>query len=69
VEIRKDRTTRRLWLSQCSHAEKVLERFNIDNAKPMSTPLPNYFRLSIVKCPKINDEVKDMSKVPYASVI
>ena len=41
----------------------------MDNAKPVSTPLANHFRLSTNQCPKIDDEVKDMSKVPYVSVV
>lgn len=48
MEIRIDRTTRRLWLFQDNHVEKVLERFNINNAKLISIPLMNHFRLCIV---------------------
>ena len=39
----------------------------MDNAKLGSTPLANHFKLSIAQCPKTNDEVKNMSKVSYAS--
>ena len=45
MEIHKDRASRRLWLSQYSYVKRVLERFNMDNAKPLSTPLVNHFRL------------------------
>ena len=69
MEIHKDRASKRLWVSQRSYVKRVLERFNMDNAKPISTPLANHFRLSTNKCPKTDDEVKDMSKVPYASVV
>ena len=69
MEIHRDRASRRLWLSQHSYVKRVLERFNMDDAKPLSTPLANHFRLSTNQCPKIDDEVKDMSKVPYASVV
>ena len=41
----------------------------MDNAKPISTPLANHFRLSTSQCPKTDDEVNDMSKVPYASAV
>jgi hypothetical protein len=44
-----------------------MERLSMNNAKPVSTPLANHFRLSIAQCPKTDDEVKDMSKVSYAS--
>jgi hypothetical protein len=39
------------------------------NAKPVSTPLANHFRLSTSQCPKIVEETEDMSKVPYASAV
>ena len=45
----------------------MMERLSMNNAKPVSTPLANHFRLSIAQCPKTDDEVKDMSKVSYAS--
>ena len=47
----------------------MLERFNIENAKPVSTPLENHFRLSTTQCPKTNDDVHDMPKVSYASAM
>ena len=69
MEIRRDRASRRLWLSQCSYVEKVLDRFSMGNAKPVSTPLANHFRLSTAQCPKTDDEVQVMSKVPYTSAV
>ena len=46
MEIRRDRALGRLWLSQSSYVGKVLERFSMENAKPVSTPLANHFILS-----------------------
>ena len=69
MEIHRDRASGRLWLSQYSYVKRVLERFNMDDAKPVNTPLANHFRLSTNQCPKTDDEVKDMSKVPYASAV
>ncbi|KAL6332395.1 hypothetical protein AAG906_004970 [Vitis piasezkii] len=69
MEIHRDRASRRLWLSQYSYVKRVLEMFNMDDAKPVSTHLANHFRLSTNQCPKIDDEVKDMSKVLYASAV
>ena len=69
MEIHRDRVSGRLWLSQYSYVKRVLERFNMDDAKLVSTPLANHFRLSTNQYPKTNDEVKDMSKVPYASAM
>ena len=41
----------------------------MENAKPISTRLENHFRLSTTQCLKIDDDVHDMSKVLYASVV
>uniref|UniRef100_A0A2N9H3V7 Uncharacterized protein n=1 Tax=Fagus sylvatica TaxID=28930 RepID=A0A2N9H3V7_FAGSY len=35
-----------LWLSQKNYIRKVLEKFSMLDAKPVSTPLANHFRLS-----------------------
>ena len=47
IEIRRDRALERLWLSQSGYVGKVLERFSMENAKPISTHLANHFRLLI----------------------
>ena len=49
--------------------KKVLERFSMENAKPVSTLLANHFHLSTSQCPKTVEEIEDMSKVPYASAV
>ena len=46
MEIHKDRVSGRLWLSQHSYVKRVLKRFNMDNAKLVSTPLADHFILS-----------------------
>ncbi|XP_057952415.1 secreted RxLR effector protein 161-like [Malania oleifera] len=35
----------------------------------MSIPLASHFRLSIAECPQTDNEVCDMSKVPYVSAM
>lgn len=37
VEICKERDSKKLWLSQHSYVERVLERFNMGNEKLVST--------------------------------
>ena len=69
MEIHRERALGRLWLSQSGYVRKVLERFNMENAKPVSTHLENHFIFSTTQCPKTNDDVQDMSKVPYASAM
>ena len=51
MEIMRDRVARRLSLSQKGYIEKVLRKFNMQNAKPVTTPLAAHFRLSFASCP------------------
>ena len=49
--------------------EKVLQRFNMQDAKPVSTPLATHFKLSKEMCPKTQEDIEYMSKVPYQSAV
>uniref|UniRef100_A0A2N9J0X3 CCHC-type domain-containing protein n=1 Tax=Fagus sylvatica TaxID=28930 RepID=A0A2N9J0X3_FAGSY len=69
VQATWDREARKLWLSQKNYIRKVLEKFSMLDAKPVSTPLANHFRLSGSQCPKNEEEIENMSKVPYASAV
>ena len=46
MRITRDRKNRKLTLSQSEYIEKVLERFRKQDAKPVSTPLANHFKLT-----------------------
>jgi len=46
MENRRDRDAKRLWVSQAGYVKKVLERFSMENVKPVSTPLATHFHLS-----------------------
>ena len=69
MKIHMDRKSKQLWLSQHGYVEKVLDKFNTSNVKPVSTPFAKHFKLSINQCSKIDVEVKYMSKVLYASAV
>ena len=69
MEILRDRVARRLSLSQKGYIEKVLRRFNMQNAKPATTPLATHFRLSSALYPQLDEEVDYMSRVAYSSVV
>ena len=58
-----------LKLSQSEYVKKVLSRFNMNEAKLVSTPLDSHFKLSKEQSPKTEEERDHMSKVPYASAI
>lgn len=69
IRITRDRNARKLWLSQEKYIEKVLRRFNMDNAKAVSSPLANHFRLSSKQSPSTEKEKASMQRVPYASAV
>ena len=45
MRITRDRKNLKLTLSQSEYIEKVLKRFNTQNAKPISIPLASHFKL------------------------
>ena len=69
MKICKDRTNKKLTLSQVDYIEKVLQRFSMENAKAISTSLPGHLKLTREICPKTPEDEDKMSKVPYASTI
>src|SRR5438045_9603523 len=69
MEIIIDRKSGKLYLSQKYYIEKVLHRFNMHNAKPVSTPLATHFKLSSALCPVSEDDIEYMSRVPYSSAV
>ena len=46
MKITRDRKKEKLWLSQERYVQKVLERFNMSNSKPVYSPLASHFKLS-----------------------
>ena len=57
MRITRDRKNRKLTLSQGEYTEKVLERFRMQNAKLVSTPLAIHFKLTNEMCPKTQEEI------------
>ena len=69
MRIIRDEVNGTLKLSQSEYVKKVLNRFNMNEAKPVSTPLGSHFKLSKEQSPKIEEERDYMSEVSYASAI
>ena len=67
--IIRDRSKKQLWLSQVKYVTKVLQQFNMLEAKPVGSTLPENCKLSGKQSPKTKAEKEDMMKVPYASAI
>ena len=69
MEIQRDRGAGKLFLSQKGYIEKVLERFGMQKAKPVTTPLASHFRLSASLSPQTKEEEDQMVQVPYSSAV
>eukprot|EP00253_Pinus_taeda_P020540 PITA_20540 len=65
--IKRDRAKRKLWLNQRKYVETILQRFNMQDSKPVKVPILVVVSLSAEQCPKTQEEEEDMSCVPYAS--
>ena len=69
IKIYRDRSKRLIGLSQDTYIDKVLKRFNMEEAKKGFLPMSHGIHLSKTQCPTTTDERERMSKVPYASAI
>ena len=69
IRIVRDRSLGIIWLSQENYIKKVLERFNMDKAKPVNCPHAGHFKLSSSQCPTSDEEKNEMHKIPYASAV
>ena len=69
MKISCDRKNKKLWLSQENYIEKGLERFNMSKAKAICSPLVGHLKLSSKHYPTSEKDMKEMRKVPYASIV
>lgn len=69
MQITRDKQKGTLQLSQVEYIKRVLQRFNMSNAKAVGTPLASHFRLSKDQSPQTEDEKNFMEDIPYASAI
>lgn len=69
VNIQRDRSMKKLSLSQKTYKKKILEHFQINSYKFIDTPVAKGETLILEMCSKTEKEKKDMSQVSYSSVI
>ncbi|KAE8725167.1 Eukaryotic translation initiation factor 3 subunit E [Hibiscus syriacus] len=69
MQIHRDRSNRKIWLSQKNYLKKILSRFSMQDCKPISTPLPINFKLSSSMSPSSEEERMEMSRVSYTSAV
>ncbi|KAK9200159.1 hypothetical protein WN944_015355 [Citrus x changshan-huyou] len=69
MQIIRVRDSKILYLSQADYMKRVLTRFNMEDSKPVSTPLSAHFQLSKSLEPTTDDDFNYMRKIPYSSAV
>jgi Reverse transcriptase (RNA-dependent DNA polymerase) len=69
MEITRDRSNQKPFLSQKEFAGKVIHRFGMEKTKVVSTPLAAHFKLSVALNPTSDSERSYIEKVPYSSAV
>lgn len=69
IDIIRDRKRGVLALSQHGYLEKLVDKFAMRDAKPVTQPLANHFSLSPNQCPASESAKHAMEDVPYASAV
>lgn len=66
MEITRNRSLGDLYVCQSDYSKKILKKFNIFKAKPMSTPLAQHFKLLANDSPKDSEKAQRIERVPYS---
>jgi hypothetical protein len=52
MEIKRDRKKRKLWLNERKYIKTILQRFNMQECKPVKVPIPVGVKLSVDSVPR-----------------
>nr|GBM94983.1 hypothetical protein AVEN_63074-1 [Araneus ventricosus] len=69
IEFSQNVKNGQITMSQSKYIENVLEKFNMQDAKTLKTPLDPNVKLTKEMCPKTEAEKAEMSLYPYRSLI
>jgi len=69
IEIERDRDRRKIHLNQQQYIENVLQRYNMTDCKPVSTPMEASVKLTKSDAAVTNKQKQEMSAVPYQSAV
>ncbi|GJU27552.1 hypothetical protein Tco_1166173 [Tanacetum coccineum] len=69
IKIYRDRSKRLIGLSQDTYLDKTLKRFKSENSKKGNLPLHHGIKINKDLCPKTNEELDRMSRVPYTLAV
>src|SRR3979490_2190158 len=69
IEITRDHSQRRLCLSQRQYISDMLDRYNLADSAPVTTPIDPGLKLSSSMSPTTPEEIAEMKNIPYASAV
>jgi Reverse transcriptase (RNA-dependent DNA polymerase) len=69
IEVTRNRKACTISFSQRAYIAKILERFGLQDAHPLSTPLDPHHRLTLAQCPDNPCQYEAMKNVPYREAI
>lgn len=69
IEFRQDPITKEITMSQRKYIQNILKKFNMENSKPVTTPLNSSIKLSKEMCPKTETEKAEAEKLPYQNLV
>ena len=62
IQIYQDRSKDILGLSQKGYIKKILQRYGMQDCKPLDTPISKGDKLSLSQCPKNALEIQEIEK-------
>jgi hypothetical protein len=69
LEVTRNRQERTISFGQSAYVQRIVERFNLEDAYPLSIPINPNDKISINDCPKNPAELEKMRHVPYKEAI
>lgn len=69
MDIARNRSKGSLWLTQSDYIEKVVRRFNMNEARSVSVPIAQGVKLTEKGKPQNSEKRAQMSNIPYANGI
>jgi len=69
IRVVRNRESGSIELSQQAYIDQLLKCFNLQEAKPVTTPLSSGVCLTQADCPTTDEEKLDMANVPYTSLV
>lgn len=69
IEVRRDRDSRIMALSQHSYLDSIIRRYGFEDLKPVSIPMDPNVRLSSLQSPSSTSAIAAMRNIPYHEAI